>query len=582
MTHEIFISHASADKEIADAMTAALEGAGLQCWIAPRNIRPGDTWGGSIVRAIESSKMMVIIFSENSNASRQVLREVERAVQKDVVLMPFRIDEDTPTGDMEYFLSATHWLDALTPNLDGHLRKLVRISNSILEKPTSSIGENTGSRGSSVKNVESRTGVSSTIPKSLHPTSNAFASNLNSNTSAKTDGAQSVESTNRTENTNKAESADITNKVKNKQITQTGHTAELKLEARRAPPGTKTKHSQAAKSKKVEVNNNNQNTNDLSVNTNKSAGEKNKSINLLLLPALILVAIIVWFLVQKTDFFGNEEVETALFIDTPMSAEPTTGQPTSVDVTESLAVPKSDYGDQDVQAAQRTETEAETAIVNREVATAESASADDVYPDKNLATQAQDNSDQGASEQSDSEEDSADNSSQVNEATVAPGIVKPKIDVISPLLARANDGDIGAILELSERYLDGRGVDRDQLESVRLLEIAANNGSAPAQNKLANYYANGKIVPRDDEQALIWYTLAAQQGDINAQYSLGEIYEFGFGAEANLSEAKKWYGQAAAQGHTKAAIFLKKFQEKSAAQGELESLLQATDPIENE
>jgi hypothetical protein len=161
--------------------------------------------------------MMVIIFSENSNASRQVLREVERAVQKDVALMPFRIDEDTPTGDMECFLSASHWLDALTPNLDGHLRKLVRISNSILKKPTSPSGEDTSSRGSGVKKAEPSIDVSSTIPKSLHPTSNATASNLNNNAFSKADGVESVEST------NKAESADITNKVKNKQNTQSGH-----------------------------------------------------------------------------------------------------------------------------------------------------------------------------------------------------------------------------------------------------------------------------------------------------------------------------------------------------------------------
>jgi hypothetical protein len=137
-----------------------------------------------------------------------------------------------------------------------------------------------------------------------------------------------------------------------------------------------------------------------------------------------------------------------LLIDTPTSADPTTGQPTSVDVTEPLAVPNSDSGDQDAQATQKTKTETktETALVNREVAPTKSASADDVSPDKISAAQAQDNS----------EEDSADNSSQVNEATVAPVIVKPKIDVISPLLARANDSDIGAILELSEHYLDGR------------------------------------------------------------------------------------------------------------------------------
>ena len=53
MSHDVFISHAAADKAIADAITQTLEDGGVQCWIAPRDIRPGDTWGGSIVKAID-------------------------------------------------------------------------------------------------------------------------------------------------------------------------------------------------------------------------------------------------------------------------------------------------------------------------------------------------------------------------------------------------------------------------------------------------------------------------------------------------------------------------------------------------
>ena len=136
MAHEVFISHSSQDKPVADAVTASLEQSGVRCWIAPRDIRPGASWGGAIVEAIEASSVMVVIFSAQSNASKQVMREVERAVQHDVVVVPFRIEDVTPSKDMEYFLSSTHWLDAMSPEMDAHLQELTKTVNLILDKET--------------------------------------------------------------------------------------------------------------------------------------------------------------------------------------------------------------------------------------------------------------------------------------------------------------------------------------------------------------------------------------------------------------------------------------------------------------
>lgn len=134
MGHDVFVSHSSIDKSIADAVTAALEQAQIRCWIAPRDILPGESWGGSIVDAIEASEVMVIVFSSNSNDSKQVMREVERAVQKDVIVVPFRVEAVEPSRDMEYFLSATHWLDAVTPQMDDHLKDLVKTVEALLSK----------------------------------------------------------------------------------------------------------------------------------------------------------------------------------------------------------------------------------------------------------------------------------------------------------------------------------------------------------------------------------------------------------------------------------------------------------------
>ncbi|MFT6407718.1 MAG: hypothetical protein ACJAQ6_001132 [Arenicella sp.] len=138
MSHDVFISHSSIDKSIADAVTAALEQSQIRCWIAPRDILAGESWGGSIISAIETSQVMVIVFSSHSNDSKQVMREVERAVQKDVVVVPFRVENVQPSRDMEYFLSATHWLDAVTPEMDQHLKGLVKTIQTLLNKSSGS------------------------------------------------------------------------------------------------------------------------------------------------------------------------------------------------------------------------------------------------------------------------------------------------------------------------------------------------------------------------------------------------------------------------------------------------------------
>jgi hypothetical protein len=124
MAHDVFVSYSSKDKPVADAIVAGLEYKGVRCWIAPRDITPGISWGQAISEAIEESRIMVVILSGNSNQSRQVLREVERAVAKDVVVIPFRIQDIDPTGAMAYFLSSEHWLDAITPPLEKHIEKL--------------------------------------------------------------------------------------------------------------------------------------------------------------------------------------------------------------------------------------------------------------------------------------------------------------------------------------------------------------------------------------------------------------------------------------------------------------------------
>src|ERR1044071_8869003 len=126
MAHDVFISYSHQDKPTADAVCALLEANGVRCWIASRDIAPGAEWAESIIEAIGNSRVMVLLFTARSNASPQVRKEVERAVNKGVTLIPLRIEDVTPSRSLEYFLSTPHWLDALTPPLEKHVHRLAK------------------------------------------------------------------------------------------------------------------------------------------------------------------------------------------------------------------------------------------------------------------------------------------------------------------------------------------------------------------------------------------------------------------------------------------------------------------------
>ena len=122
--NDIFISYSQPDAQCAFELVARLEAEGIACWIAPRDITPAADWAAEIIDAISAARLMVLIFSASSNDSAQVRREVERAVHKQVQILPFRIEQVLPSKSLEYFLSSQHWMDAFPPPRDAHYARL--------------------------------------------------------------------------------------------------------------------------------------------------------------------------------------------------------------------------------------------------------------------------------------------------------------------------------------------------------------------------------------------------------------------------------------------------------------------------
>jgi tetratricopeptide (TPR) repeat protein len=133
VAHDVFISYSSKDKPTADAVCAALEQNGIRCWIAPRDVLPGTSWAGSIVTAINGARVLVLVFSGHANASPSVEREIERAFSREIPVIPLRIENVKPNASLEFFVSTPHWLDAVTPPLEQHLKRLAEVVRSILQ-----------------------------------------------------------------------------------------------------------------------------------------------------------------------------------------------------------------------------------------------------------------------------------------------------------------------------------------------------------------------------------------------------------------------------------------------------------------
>ena len=135
MPRDVFVSYSEPDHDCAAELVERVESHGISTWIAPRDVSPSADWASEIIDAISAARIMVLVFSAHSNQSAQVRREVERAVHKQLRILPFRIEDVLPSKSLEYFLSAQHWLDAFPPPRGPHYDRLCSFLDAALTAP---------------------------------------------------------------------------------------------------------------------------------------------------------------------------------------------------------------------------------------------------------------------------------------------------------------------------------------------------------------------------------------------------------------------------------------------------------------
>jgi tetratricopeptide (TPR) repeat protein len=126
---DIFISYSSKDEAIARLACERLEQTGYTCWFAPRDIPAGEFFAGQIIQALRESRFVLLFFSEHSNASAQVLREINFAVSQRLPMLVVRLDSTLLNNDFEYLIRINQWLDV--SHLPNDQDRVAEISSGI-------------------------------------------------------------------------------------------------------------------------------------------------------------------------------------------------------------------------------------------------------------------------------------------------------------------------------------------------------------------------------------------------------------------------------------------------------------------
>ena len=111
MSAPIFISYSSKDQDIAETIYRALEARGQDCWIACRDVRPGENYQEAIVRALRVAKVMLLVFTSNANNSDEIKKELVLAGRHRVTVVPVRVEDVVPNDAFTYEFATRQWID---------------------------------------------------------------------------------------------------------------------------------------------------------------------------------------------------------------------------------------------------------------------------------------------------------------------------------------------------------------------------------------------------------------------------------------------------------------------------------------
>jgi class 3 adenylate cyclase len=111
MAGEIFISYRRSDQARARQLHGLLLAEGVTSWYDAQ-VGAGEDWRAATARALENSKIFVLLFSANAAASSDIAKELAAAVLEKKLIVPVRLENIGPKGAFLYELASRNWINA--------------------------------------------------------------------------------------------------------------------------------------------------------------------------------------------------------------------------------------------------------------------------------------------------------------------------------------------------------------------------------------------------------------------------------------------------------------------------------------
>lgn len=134
---DIFISYKKTDYEAVAPIVAALEAAGLSCWI-DRRLEAGDIWDAVIERELNAAECVVVFWSSNSVSSHWVRTEAMEGLERGI-LVPVILDGAQPplAFKLVQALDLTSWNgNACDARIAQLIAKVSTVTSAFRPKPS--------------------------------------------------------------------------------------------------------------------------------------------------------------------------------------------------------------------------------------------------------------------------------------------------------------------------------------------------------------------------------------------------------------------------------------------------------------
>lgn len=100
----VFISYSSRNQQIADVVRRLLTDSNINNWMAPYDIPAGSKYAYEINDAIEGCECVVLLLTEEAQASEFVEKEIDRSTTYKKPIIPLKIGDVVLNSGFRYYL----------------------------------------------------------------------------------------------------------------------------------------------------------------------------------------------------------------------------------------------------------------------------------------------------------------------------------------------------------------------------------------------------------------------------------------------------------------------------------------------